>query len=106
MLIQETWLYEYEHRNISKILPGSCCIGVSGMNEQDLDRKSRPFGGTMIMYKLSSALPVSPVQTNSKIMCAASIVTEYFKMLLVSIYMPCDDNSNESPSEYIDILNE
>ena len=106
LLIQETWLYEFEHRNISKILPGSSCIGVSGMNEHDLERTGRPYGGTMIIYKLSKALPVSQIQTNSKRICAASVITESFKLLLISIYMPCDDNSNESASEYLDLLNE
>ena len=51
------------------------------MNENDIGRVGRPHGGTMIIYKLKSALPVSIIRTNSKRLCAASIATETFKIL-------------------------
>ena len=106
LLIQETWLFDFEYENISKILPKSSFIGKSAMNENEIGRLGRPFGGCMILYKNSCLLPVSQVHTNSARLCGATIVTKSFRILLISLYMPCDENTNNSASDYIDVLNE
>ena len=106
LLIQESWLYDYEHSNVCKILPDSCSLGVSSMNSNKIASAGRPFGGLMILYKRSLALPISQINTNSTRICAATIVKDSCKILLMSIYMPCDDNTNDSASQYLDVLSE
>ena len=44
--------------------------------------------------------------TTSSRLCAATFVNDNFKLLILSVYMPIDDNSNSSALEYGFILNE
>ena len=106
LLIQESWLYEHEHDKVSNILRNSCCLGVSAMRNDEIGHIGRPFGGCLILYKRTIKLPIYPINTSSDRICAAKIDTESVKILLISIYMPCTDNSTDSCSQYDDVLAE
>ena len=49
---------------------------------------------------------VMPINTNSPHLCAVSMKSETIKLLIMSVYMPTDDNSNDNYEEYGDVLYE
>ena len=106
LLIQESWLFDFEIKNVTDVLSNSSCIGISAMKDCDIGRQGRPFGGCLIVYKRNLAIPVNKVATSSSRLCVASLTNEYFKILVISVYMPVDDNSNVSFIEYGEIMNE
>ena len=106
LLIQESWLFNFEINKVLDILPNSSCIGVSAMNDCDVGRQGRPHGGCLIIYKRNIAFTVNQITTTSSRLCAATFVNDSCKLLILSVYMPIDDNSNSSALEYGYILNE
>ena len=53
LLMQETWLYNYETKLIHQLLPGSNVFMKSSMNEEIIDKQGRPFGGCAVVLKNS-----------------------------------------------------
>ena len=106
MFIQESWLYNFELDKVYSILPDSCCLGVSAMDETDVSRSGRPFGGCLIVYKKSLSVPLIRVNTDSNRLCVALIDTEDIKIVFITVYMPCDNGTDASASEFLDVLNE
>ncbi len=76
-------------------------IGISGMNESVL-LQGRPHGGCAIIYNKRLKCSVVPVQLDSKRCMAAVISFREFKILLINVYMPCDQNQYDA--EYDDVL--
>ena len=64
--------------------------GASAMNESVVTR-GRPHGGVAIVWNKRIQCKVSPVELKSKRMCAVTIDLEDKVILLVCVYMPCDD---------------
>ena len=106
LLIQESWLYSFEFGGVSNVLPGSICLGVSAMSEDDIGRRGRPYGGCLIVHKRNFPLPVVQINTLSKRICAAKIVQNEIKILLVSVYMPTEIQNDFLMNEYQDVVNE
>ena len=106
LLIQESWLYSFEIENVNKVLLDCSCFGVSAMNDNDICRQGRPHGGCLIIYKSNLALPIVQIQTISSRICAAKIVKDNTRLLLMSVYMPCDTNCNDTAQIYGEVLNE
>ena len=42
LMLQETWLYNFQHKNFSKIIPNCQYYAVSAMDEANLSRMGRP----------------------------------------------------------------
>ena len=80
--------------------------GVSAMDEKKLLR-GRPNGGAMIIWKNTLENKVSAVPYDSKRICAVTMESAVGKVLIINVYMPCDDNQlNANIVEYKDILND
>ena len=45
LLIQETWLYKFQHSQIGNVLVGSQHHAMSAMDDSDVGRVGRPYGG-------------------------------------------------------------
>ena len=93
MLLQETWLYDYEFDLISKELPGSNHIAKSSMLSNEY-RDGRPFGGVSIVWKSNSNFSVDLIDTISDRLVACKVVHDNFKFILVNAYMPTNASSN------------
>ncbi len=93
LLIQETWLYTFQHEEIGKVLVDSEHHAVSAMDECDVSRVGRPYGGCAVVWRRGLALDFRPLTTTSRRLCAVVAQSECAKLLLVSVYMPNDDNS-------------
>ena len=106
MMIQETWLYSFEDNIINKIFNGCNNYSVSAMNDSDIGRKGRPYGGCSIVWKNSLAIKVSPINTISNRICAVCIECDADNLLLINVYMPTIDSSVDNLNEYSDVLGE
>ena len=99
VLIQEHWLFNDGLRIFERDINECCCHGVSGMNENEL-LIGRPYGGVAILWKNSLTARVTPVNVDSKRMCAVIVEHANHKSLLINVYMPLEDKIDE----YIETL--
>ena len=106
LLIQETWLYNYEYNNFIKEIPNCQYHAISGMDESDVSRKGRPKGGVAILWQKDLKLTFIPIVTNSKRLCALNVKSDSFNIMLINVYMPNDDDTDDSYFMYGDILSE
>ena len=104
LLIQETWLYKFEENKVLELLNGSRCFSTSAMNDNEIGRLGRPYGGCMIIWKHSINVPIFQLNTLNDRVCAITLVSNTTNMLVLSVYMPNDDGSNESFNEFSDVL--
>ena len=104
LFLQETWLYEFEHKQISKILPQCQYYAVSAMDETDIMHVGRPFGGCGIVWHKNLQLSFVPIQTVSKRLCAMNIKSNNLNILILNVYMPYDDHTENSFNMYGDTL--
>ena len=74
------------------------------MDEAEIGRKGRPFGGCSIVWHKNLSIAVSPISTSSKRICAVEIKSNKAKFMLITVYMPNDDNSEKSYEIYGDVL--
>ena len=56
------------------------------MNDTDVGRKGRPYGGCMIIYKSDMNLPVRQVQTSNNRLCAVVIETHNVNCMCIYAY--------------------
>ena len=103
MLLQETWLYNFEHTNFTHIIPNSQFHAISSMDETNIQRKGRPFGGCAILWKKNITVSITPVNTTSPRICAVEVNSKQCKVLIVTVYMPNDNDNHEL---YGDVLSE
>ena len=106
LLLQETWLYEFENREFIKVLPECQYYAVSPMDNSNIGQMGRPFGGCAILYHRNLACSFNPIVTASPRLCAVTIKSETYNLLLITVYMPCDDNSDLNFTVYGEILYE
>ena len=106
LLLQETWLYNFEHNILNNILQSSQYHAISAMDEADIGRAGRPYGGCAIVWHPNLNLSIEPVSTTSTRICAIHIKAENINCIIASIYMPTDDNSNNNFETYGDVLYE
>ena len=106
LFMQETWLHNFEKKDINNVLPGASYFCVSGMKDDDIGRQGRPHGGVGIVWHSTLKARVHRVNTTSERLCAATFTTKGLKFLAVNVYMPNDDGSMNNFNLYGDILDE
>ena len=106
LMLQETWLYDFETKHILNNLIDSQCFSKSAMNSEDVGRAGRPFGGLAIAWHRSLPITVSPVNVSSTRLCALTVCSKNIQLLLVSVYMPCDDGTVDNFLQMGDVLDE
>ena len=65
LLLQETWLYNFEHNILNNILQSSQYHAISAMDEADIGRAGRPYGGCEIVWHPNLNLSIEPVSITS-----------------------------------------
>ena len=106
LLIQETWLYNFESYLFNNILPGCQYHAKSSMDESNVTRIGRPFGGLAVVWNKNLALSIIPVETASDRLCAVVIKSDNQSIVLCNVYMPCDNNTDANFEIYGDVLYE
>ncbi|CAL4079002.1 unnamed protein product [Meganyctiphanes norvegica] len=76
------------------------------MDESNITRVGRPFGGLTILWNKNLALSIIPVETVSDRFCAMVIKSDNQSIVLCNVYMPCDNNTDENFEIYGDVLYE
>ncbi|ELU11340.1 hypothetical protein CAPTEDRAFT_210625 [Capitella teleta] len=108
VLLQETWLYDFE---LYKLSVNSSfrmnLIGKSGMDPEVI-RCGRPSGRLAIITKESSKLSLSRIACKSDRLVAVIVNTfNDFNFLLFNVYMPCDERyATTVTDEYEEVLAE
>ncbi|CAL4139663.1 unnamed protein product, partial [Meganyctiphanes norvegica] len=62
LLLQETWLYNFESKQFNNIIQGCQYHAISAMDETDIMRVGRPFGGLAVLWKKNLALSIIPIK--------------------------------------------
>ena len=107
ILLQETWLHDFEIDKVNKIIPNFMMKATSSMDATDISRLGRPFGGCLIMWNKSLKVNVKSIPTTSNRICALEINNKKgIKLIIISIYMPVNDNSATSILTFGDTLSE
>ena len=95
LLLQETWLYNFEFKEFDKVLGNCSYHAVSAMDECNVERLGRPYGGCAVIWHSNLALAFTPIITSSPRICAVAIKSKISKLVVMSIYMPTDNDSLE-----------
>ena len=106
LFMQETWLYNAQHKDIANVLPNCQYHAVSAMPDTDVGRVGRPYGGCAIVWHSGLALSCRPLPTTSRRLCAVAAETRSHSMLWLTVYMPVDDGTTSSFNEYGEVLAE
>ena len=93
LLVQETWLYTSQLALLSDLHNEYMAYGVCGMPERSAVIGGRPFGGVAILWHQSLAASVKPLKSSCNRLCAVTVSLSRCKILLVNLYMPCDNYS-------------
>ena len=101
LILQEHWLFDFEFNIFNKVLPNCKVIAKSGM-ETDNINSGRPYGGVAIIWKKNLSGEIVEIPTLSNRLCAVRFSSSKSDLLIFSVYMPCNTNSNEN--EFYDIL--
>ena len=106
LLLQETWLYNFECSEFMNVLPNCQYHAISTMDESEVGRIGRPYGGCAILWHSDLALTFTPVKTMSTRICAIQVRSNHFSFIIINVYMPCDDNKDVNVYMYGDVLSE
>ncbi len=90
MFLQEHGLYMSQFGWFDKIGNGVEKHGVSAMNGKKL-LHGHPNGGAAIIWNKNLKTKVVPVEHESDMVCAVTLDVNDGKLLLICVYMPCDD---------------
>ena len=106
LFLQETWLYDFESYVINNVLGDCQYHSISSMDDTDVVRAGRPFGGLAVVWKSSLSVNVVTVDCNSTRLCAVTMKYENTDYLLINVYMPVNDRTYESYNAFGDVLSE
>ena len=105
-MLQEHGLYKTQFDWFNSLGDNISSHCVSAMDERRM-LTGRPHGGAAIVWRSSINAKVTPVLFDSTRTCAVIIECDNFKVLLICVYMPCDDNRPDSNIvEYNSVLND
>ena len=96
LLLQETWLYNFETNLSNSNIPDCQFHAISAMDESDITRVGRPYGGCAILWKNNLALSITPIVTISNRLCVVLIKSDNLNVILCNVYMPGDNNTQKS----------
>ena len=95
LLIQEHGLFKSQFDFFDKLSDnGVGRHGTSAMDEREIIR-GRPYGGVAIVWHSNLQCKVTPIQNDSKRFCALHVNINSKTLLLICIYMPCDDRCRD-----------
>lgn len=90
VLLQEHWYFDDDIQRMSKYIGDVSVYGSSGMPNNEL-LAGRPYGGCAIIVKNTVKCRAIPIVSTSKRVFACIIDLYKIKILLINVYMPCDE---------------
>ena len=109
LMLQGHGLYQYKLGWLSAVGKHDVKVGIHGVSAMDESKplRGRPNGGAVILWHEALDGQVTIVAWDSKRICAVTYDTGDFIILIICVYMPCDDwRPDGNLVEYTDILNE
>ena len=73
MLIQESWLHKFEIDKINKFLPNFMFHATFSMDDTDITRMGRPYGGCLILWRKKLNIKIKSIETISDRICAVEV---------------------------------
>ena len=106
MCLQETWLLNENMHRLGDINNDYPFTGISGVDSGADVLRGRPHGGVGILWKKTMDGSISVLKTEHKRLSAIKLVISDFIVLILTVYMPCDNQSQTSGNEaFVDTLN-
>ena len=106
LFLQETWLHSFEHKQYTQNIQACQYRAVSAMDDSDVGRVGRPYGGCAILWHRELAIAFRPINTTSPRICAVSAKAKDVNVVLINVYMPIDDNTDVNFDTFGDVLAE
>ena len=104
MCFQETWLIDSNNNVLDHISNDYRSFSISGVDHQSNNFSGRAYGCVAIL--VDYAFPkVNQIPSFSSRICAVECMVDNMKVLICSVYMPCDMQIARVSDEYIDTLN-
>ena len=106
--IQEHWLPDYNLNKIVDFHSDFLVVAKSAMSEKIRSGflRGRPFGGVAVLVRKAIIRNIRVVGVDTNNRCLAVMITFHgdHKMLLIDVYLPCSEPSNEYRSALLDSL--
>ncbi len=94
LLLQETWLFDFEENLVSSLFPNCTCITASSMKNNKNSTRGRPFGGTAVIIKKEFNSAIISVKKDDPRILSIELQSDYGILLIVNVYMPCNSPQN------------
>ena len=91
LFLSEHWLYESEFYQLSSLGRSAGVVATSAM-DQHKQRVGKPNGVTAIVWHSSIKGTIEKPDCANNRLCAALYTKDNITMLLVNVYMSCDNN--------------
>ena len=108
VFIQEHWQFEEQLHKLN-IDNRHMAIAVSGMDSSSHIQLGRPYGGVAIIWDKNINNYIQSIDTESKRVAAVLFTNATVKLLLITVYMPCDTgvcDINRATEDFYDVLSE
>ena len=97
LFLQETWHLSNTASHLNNASADYLFKETSGVDSSARILAGRPYGGLAIFYKRSLADKIEQIQCNNKRICAIRYNCDgHSPLLLINVYMPCDNQSSSS----------
>lgn len=107
ILLQETWLYDFEQNMVQSHFPNYKCFCASSMSNSRVGLKGRPYGGTAIFIHKRIMNSIISSDTSDPRLIYVKLSTKYGDLLIVNVYLPCNMQQNEDMiCKYMSRLNQ
>jgi len=94
ILLQETWLFSFEHNLIEKMFSNYYCVSSSSMKDNKQSLRGRPYGGSAILLHEKYKSSVIMTDTSDPRMAFVKLKSKLGELLVVNVYFPCNTHEN------------
>lgn len=102
LFLQEHWLADSQLFELGSINKNFLYHGVCGFDSTQV-LSGRPYGGCAILWRADWSARAEIVDSGSRRMCVVRLCTNNWKVLLINVYMPYEDN-DERTDEFCELL--
>ena len=103
LFVQEHWQSVSQLCDLGTINNNYLAHGVCGFDNNAV-MAGRPYGGCAIFWNKCVEGKVLPVSVESRRIAAIKVCTPSYSLLLINVYMPCEDGSSETCDEFCTVL--
>lgn len=104
LLLQEHWLSESQLVELGHINPRYFYHGICGFDNSDI-LLGRPYGGCAIFWRSDIVAVVETVNTGSRRLCCIRMSSDTWRLLIVNVYLPYEDDDNSSDEFMVQLSN-